>query len=85
MDHVALIRKENLRLDMFMLTLLPDITRSLAQKLIENGRVMVNDRIAKASTRIRHGDKLRFSPPPPQHPEPIAEEILSTSCIRMNS
>ncbi len=74
-DHVALTRKENLRLDMFMLTLLPDITRSLAQKLIENGRVMVNDRIAKASTRIRHGDRLRFAPPPPQHPEPIAEEI----------
>ncbi|MFM7113554.1 MAG: S4 domain-containing protein, partial [Planctomycetota bacterium] len=74
-DHVALIRRDHLRLDQFLLTLLPDITRSMAQKLIEDGRVMVNGRPGKSSTRIRHGDKLRFAPPPPPHPEPVAEEI----------
>jgi 23S rRNA pseudouridine1911/1915/1917 synthase len=46
-----------------------------AQKLIEDGRVMVNGRPGKSSTRIRHGDKLRFAPPSPPHPEPVAEEI----------
>ena len=74
-DHVALIRRDHLRLDQFLQTLLPDITRSMAQKLIDDGRVMVNGRLGKPSTRIRHGDKLRFAPPPPPHPEPIAEEI----------
>lgn len=74
-EHVALIRKDHLRLDQFLQTLLPEITRSMAQKLIEAGRVMVNGRQAKPSTRIRHGDKLRFAPPPPPHPEPVAEDI----------
>lgn len=74
-EHTAAIRKEAMRLDQFIQQLIPDCTRSIAQKLIEEGRVLINGRPGKNSAKVKHGDVLRIKPPKPPHAEPIAENI----------
>ena len=59
-DHVALIRRDHLRLDQFLQTLLPDITRSMAQKLIDDGRihpVQIKKYVEKAKEQVE--DRIR--------------------------
>ncbi len=74
-DLVAKIRVDGLRLDHYLVSIFPDYSRSVVQRVIENGGVAVNGKIAKASHKIRHGDQIRVVPPAPTHPLPVAENI----------
>ena len=74
-EHKAAIRREAMRLDQFIQQLIPNCTRSIAQKIIEEGRVLINGRPGKNSAKVKHDDLLRIRPPTPPHPEPIAENI----------
>jgi 23S rRNA pseudouridine1911/1915/1917 synthase len=55
-------------------------SRSFAQKLISEGLVQVNGRVAKSSQIIKPGDLVVFTVPPPEPilaaPEPIALDIV---------
>ncbi|MGQ9814073.1 MAG: RluA family pseudouridine synthase [Candidatus Roseilinea sp.] len=51
------------RLDKIVVALLPELTRSAAQRLIEQGRVSVNGAIQDASYRGRAGDTIEISLP----------------------
>lgn len=51
------------RLDKIVVALLPELTRSAAQRLIEQGRVSVNGTIRDASYRGRAGDTIEISLP----------------------
>lgn len=74
-EHKAAIRREPMRLDQFIQQLIPDCTRSIAQKLVEEGRVLINGKPGKNSAKVKHGDVLRIHPPALPHPEPVAENI----------
>lgn len=74
-EHRAAIKRDAVRLDLFITQLIPNCTRSIAQRLIDGGRVEINGRCGKNSSKVHHGDLLRFSPPVPPHPEPVAENI----------
>ena len=52
------------RLDQYLAALLPDLSRSRVQRLIEEGHVAHNERPARAGTRLRAGDHLRWELPP---------------------
>ena len=52
------------RLDQYLSSLLPALSRTRVQKLIEGGQVHHNDRPARAATRLRAGDRLRWTVPP---------------------
>ncbi len=67
------------RLDSF-LAARADLSRTRLQRAIEDGDVLVNDRPAKPSYRVREGDtvELDLPEPPPTEllPEPIALKIV---------
>jgi 23S rRNA pseudouridine1911/1915/1917 synthase len=74
-ELVAKIRIDGLRLDHYLVSVFPDYSRSIIQRVIEAGGVWVNDKPAKASHKIRHGDHIRVIPPAPTHPLPVPEDI----------
>jgi len=68
------------RLDRFLASQLPDLSRSKIQSLMQEGRVRVNDAALKASYRVEEGDAVSIEIPAPPAaqvaPESIPLEIL---------
>jgi 23S rRNA pseudouridine1911/1915/1917 synthase len=63
------------RLDAFITRNIDDLTRSAAQRLIENGCATVDGRAEKSSYRLRPGERVRVTIPPPTEAAPAAESI----------
>jgi 23S rRNA pseudouridine1911/1915/1917 synthase len=63
------------RLDQYLVGMFPDFSRSVIQKVIEAGGVLVNGSPAKASYKVRHGDRICVHPPEPTHDLPVPEDI----------
>ncbi len=74
-ELVAKCRLDGMRLDQYLVGVLPDLSRSVVRRVIEAAGVTVNGKPAKASYRVRHGDQIRVVPPQPTHPDPIPEDI----------
>lgn len=74
-----IIKKAN-RLDKALVTLLPELSRSAAQKLIDQGCVLVNDAPRDASHRVKPADaiivRMPDALPAAPQPESIALDIL---------
>ena len=68
------------RLDTFVASQLRDISRTRIQRAIEDGDVLVNERTAKSSYRVRAGDHIEIDLPEPPpvdlQPEPIPLNIV---------
>ena len=52
------------RLDRYLTKLYPDRSRSYIQKLIANGYVRVNDRLSRASMKVKQSDRIEITFPP---------------------
>jgi len=64
------------RLDQYLASKLPEVSRARVQQLIDNGEVQVNDAAAKASLRLRGGEQITVTGPPQAPPlRAIPEEI----------
>lgn len=63
------------RLDVFLATKIPSLTRSRIQKLIDQGLVHVRDRAAKAGQKLRAGEAVILFKPPP-HEDKLTPEDL---------
>jgi 23S rRNA pseudouridine1911/1915/1917 synthase len=63
------------RLDQYLVAAFSEFSRSVVQRVIDAGGVRVNDKPAKASYRVRQGDRIRIEKPEPTHPMPVAEDI----------
>jgi 23S rRNA pseudouridine1911/1915/1917 synthase len=75
LEMEARLKADGMRLDQFLHGHFSDFSRSVLQKLIEAGGVHVNGKQAKASYKVRHGDKILIHVPEPTHPAPVAEDI----------
>jgi 23S rRNA pseudouridine1911/1915/1917 synthase len=64
-----------LRIDQFVASHLPSLSRARAQALIKSGHITLNGVETKASTRLKAGDLVRVNEPPPIAAEVEAEEI----------
>ena len=71
---------EGARLDQALPQLEPDLSRSYGQQLIGEGRVLVNDRPAKSSARLKAGDTVAIDIPPPA-PVAIAPEAIPLTVV----
>ncbi len=63
------------RLDKVLTELLPDFSRSLLQKAIANGEVLLNDNEVKANTKVKSGDWISIDFDEPSELEVEAEEM----------
>ena len=67
--------REGERLDAFLARSVPDLTRSAAQRLLEQGAVTLRDRPAKKNDRTRPGDRLTVCLPEPQPVDLVPQDI----------
>ena len=75
LDLTARLKVEGTRLDQYLVSLFPDFSRSIFQKVIDAGAVTVNGNATKASYKVRQGDQIRIWLPEPTHDVPVAEDI----------
>src|SRR5438270_7704957 len=71
-------KTEGMRLDLYLVSMFPDFSRSSVQKVIEAGGVTVNDVPAKASYKVRMEDRVRVVLPDPARPTTAPEDIPLT-------
>jgi 23S rRNA pseudouridine1911/1915/1917 synthase len=74
-ELTAKLKLDGIRLDQFLVAQFPDYSRSVVQRVIDAGGVIVNAKPVKASYRVRHGDVIRVTKPEPTHPLPVPEDI----------
>jgi len=70
-----IVEDYGIRLDKYVGEKCPDLSRSQAQKLIEQGRITVNGKAAKSSLKLLCGDKIDISIPAPAPSDLVPEEI----------
>ena len=63
------------RLDAFLARSLPDLTRSAAQRLLEDGAVTLGGKPAKKNTKTAPGDVVEVTLPDPQPVEVVPQNI----------
>src|SRR3990172_13192222 len=68
------------RLDLWLVTKLPDLSRTRLKALVAKGHVSVDGRAVKASTRLKAGQRVVVDVPPPP-PETLIAERLPLNVI----
>ena len=63
------------RLDVFLVNRERDMSRSALQRLIELGRIRINDQVVKPSQKIKPGDRITMDVPKPEPLELKGEAI----------
>ncbi|HEY1908420.1 MAG TPA: RluA family pseudouridine synthase [Myxococcaceae bacterium] len=66
------------RLDRAVATSLPELSRSRVQSLLEAGRILVDGRSGRASQRLKGGESVEVSVPPPEPAVPEPEDLPLT-------
>ena len=66
------------RLDRAIASSLPDLSRSRVQSLLEAGRVHVDGKPGRASLRLKGGERVEVSVPPPEPAVPEPENLPLT-------
>ncbi|HEV8524124.1 MAG TPA: RluA family pseudouridine synthase [Terriglobales bacterium] len=69
------------RLDRFLVSQLPDVSRARIQQLIQDGKVRVNGGPAKASLRLRGGETVSLLAPPHAPPLRATPEEIPVDII----
>ena len=72
--------KTGVRLDKYVGEECSDLSRTYAQKLIADGHITVNDRVAKASFKLSIGDRVDVVVPPPA-PTSLSPEAIPLNII----
>ena len=72
------MEKGDIRLDHYLAALDLGLTRSRLRQLIDGGDVLVNGETAKPSHRVRPGDRVLVSVPPPRPAVAVAQDIPLT-------
>lgn len=77
MEKVFKITEQNInqRLDMYIASLDLDLSRSMAQKMIENNQVLVNEKPVKTSYKTKLDDNIKIKIAEPKMAEIKAQEI----------
>jgi 23S rRNA pseudouridine1911/1915/1917 synthase len=69
------VEEAGARLDRWLAEHLPALSRARLQKLIEGGEVRVDGRAARASARVKAGQSVEVTIPPPERARPQPEDI----------
>jgi len=74
-EFVVTAGEQPKRLDVFLVNRERDMSRSRLQRLIELGRIRINDQVVRPSQKIKPGDKITMDVPKPQPLELQGEAI----------
>ena len=66
---------KNIRLDTYVASLNLELSRSMAQKLIRDGNILVNGQTQKESYRVKENDNIQVNIVPPKETKIEAEDI----------
>jgi len=78
--YSLVVDRQGTRLDKYVVEKRPELSRNQAQKLIGDGYIMVNDRVAKAGLKLNIGDRISIVIPPTL-PSPLAPEAIPLNII----
>ena len=81
--YSLVVDKPGTRLDKYVSEQYPELSRTQTQKLIGDGYIKVNDRVAKAGLKLDVGDRLTISLPPPV-PSSLLPEAIPLNIIYEN-
>jgi len=77
---VLQVTESAVRLDKYLAREYPELSRSILQKLIKQGCILVNDFAAKPSQKLNIGDRIYVALPPPEKvlltAEPIPVDVI---------
>ncbi len=74
-EFVVTAGEQPKRLDVFLVNRERDMSRSRLQRLIELGRIRINDQVVRPSQKIKPGDKITMDVPKPEPLELQGEAI----------
>lgn len=74
-EYIVIQEEKGKRLDTYIPSVDTDITRTSAQRLIEDGNILVNGKNAKVSYKIQENDKISVEIPEPKQIELKAQNI----------
>lgn len=74
-EYLINAETENIRLDKAISTLNKDLSRSMIQKLLEDGKILVNEKKEKAAYKTKIGDKVSVEEIIPKNIELKAQDI----------
>lgn len=74
-EYIVSQEEKGKRLDTYITSVDTDITRTSAQRLIEDGNILVNGKNAKVSYKIQENDKISVEIPEPKQIELKAQNI----------
>ena len=74
-EYIVSQEEKEKRLDTYIPSVDTDITRTSAQRLIEDGNILVNGKNAKVSYKIQENDKISVEIPKPKQIELKAQDI----------
>ena len=74
-EYIVSQEEKGKRLDAYIPSVDTDITRTSAQRLIEDGNILVNGKNAKVSYKIQENDKISVEIPKPKQIELKAQDI----------
>lgn len=74
-DIVLQVEESGARVDRYVAQSIPELSRSMVQKLLEEGRVTVDGRVPKASERVAAGATIVVHLPAPQPTAVVAQDI----------
>lgn len=74
-EYIVDLNESGKRLDSYIATIDENITRTHAQKLIEDGNILVNGKKAKVSYKTQENDKILVEIPEPKQIELKAQDI----------
>ncbi len=77
MDRTSsfIVDDAGLRLDRFVASKCPEISRTFARKLIDEGHVTVNSRVVRAGLKLGIGDTVNITVPPLPPLRPLPEDV----------
>jgi len=74
------VDEAGVRLDKYVAEKCTELSRTQAQKLIADGNITVNNRVAKAGVKLHVGDRVNITLPPPP-PSPLSPEAIPLNII----
>jgi 23S rRNA pseudouridine1911/1915/1917 synthase len=73
--------RSGIRLDLYVCQSCEELSRSLVQKLINDGHVLINGELSKPSRKVRIGDVVMVHVPPPEPSPVLVPENLALDII----